>query len=389
MRVLARAARRLATVAAVFCLGSASAGADEDPLARIVGDTIRALMAEHDVPGMAVGIVVRGERRVFAYGVASRADGRKVTADTLFEVGSVSKTFTATLGAYAQARGALALSDMASDRLPALAGTGFDRISLLDLATYAAGGLPLQFPGAVDAPEAMIAFYRGWRPAFPPGARRLYSNPSIGLFGHIAARSLGRPFEAVMPEAIFAPLGLKNTFLRVPAARMADYAWGYVGDGAAVRVRPGMLDAETYGIKTTASDLIRFVAANINGADLDDALRRAIADTHLGHFDVGPMVQGLGWEMIAPPATLERLQAANAREIILEPQPVRRLDPPRPPEPGALFDKTGSTKGFGAYVVFAPSQGVGVALLANRNYPIPARVAAAHRILSALGAVAP
>ena len=246
----------------------------------------------------------------------------------------------------------------------------------------------------VDDSEAMLAFYRGWRPAFPPGERRLYSNTSIGLFGHIAARSLGRPFEAVLPEAIFAPLGLKNTFLRVPAARMGDYAWGYARSGAAVRVTPGPLDAEAYGVKTTASDLIRFVAANIDGADLDgadldDALRRAIADTHLGRYDVGLMTQGLGWETISPPASLERLQAANAREVIFEPQPVRRLDPPRPPEPGAVLDKTGSTNGFGAYVAFAPSQGVGVVLLANRNYPIPARVAAAHRILAALGAAAP
>ncbi|WP_428981285.1 class C beta-lactamase [Methylopila turkensis] len=373
---------------AALLLGGAIASAGEDRLARIVDDAVRPLMAEHDVPGMAVGIAVGGQRRVFSYGVASKADGREVTADTLFEIGSVSKTFTATLGAYAEERGVLALSDMAARRLPALAGTSFDGVSLLDLATYAAGGLPLQVPRGLDSADDVVRFCRSWRPDFPPGERRLYSNVSIGLFGHIVARSLGRPFDGAMPELVFAPLGLTRTYLHVPAARMGDYAMGYARDGSAVRVTPGAFDDEAYGAKTTAADLLRFVAANMDGAELDDGLRRAIEVTHRGRFRVGGMIQGLGWEMVEAPVTLKRLQAANASAMIFDPQPAERLDPPQAPQPGALLGKTGSTNGFGAYAAFVPSRGVGIVLLANRNYPISARIAAAHRILRELGAVA-
>lgn len=183
---------------------------------RVVDAAIKPVMARHRVPGMAIAVTARGERSLFHYGVASKESGQKVTQETLFEIGSLSKTFTAMLAGLAQARGALALSDPASKYLPALAGSSFDAISLLDLATYMAGGLPLQFPDDVTDRDQMIAYFKRWRPAYPPGTRRLYSNPSIGLFGYLAARSLGEPFDDLMERKLFPALGLRRTYVKVP-----------------------------------------------------------------------------------------------------------------------------------------------------------------------------
>ncbi|MGF7473752.1 serine hydrolase, partial [Salmonella enterica subsp. enterica serovar Minnesota] len=63
---------------------------------------------------------------------------------------------------------------------------------------------------------------------------------------------------------------------------------------------------------------------------------------------------------------------------------VSRLAQPRPAQENLLINKTGSTNGFGAYVAFVPAKGIGLVMLANKNYPVPARVKAAHRILTAL-----
>lgn len=135
------------------------------------------------MPGLAVAVAVGDKRYFFNYGIASTESGQKVTEDTIFEISSISKTFTATLASYAEVRGTLSLSDSASKHLPALAGRSFDAISLLDLGTYTAGGLPLQFPDDVTDQDKMIAYYRSWRPAYAAGTYRQYSNPSIGLFG--------------------------------------------------------------------------------------------------------------------------------------------------------------------------------------------------------------
>lgn len=362
----------------------ATEGSSHDPLAPIVSEAIRPVMEEYNVPGLAVAVTIQGQRSYFNYGVASKESGQKVTEDTLFEIGSISKTFTATLASYAQVTGALSFSDKASRYMPALAGSSFDQISLLDLGTYAAGGLPLQFPDGVTDQDTMIAYYRNWRPSYPAGTHRQYSNPSIGLFGHLAARSMGKPFDDLMEQMLFPALGLKRTYIRVPQDRMGDYAYGYSKDGKPIRVAPGIWDSEAYGVKTTSADLIRFAELNMDGSTLDETMQRAVRATHTGYYKVGDMMQGLAWEMFAYPTDLDRLLAGNSVQVSFKTNEVTRFDAPLPPRKDVLINKTGSTNGFGAYVAFVPAKGIGVVMLANKNYPIPARVTATQRILTAL-----
>ncbi|WP_347881186.1 class C beta-lactamase [Pseudomonas sp. GD03985] len=348
-----------------------------------VDAAVQPTMRQYDIPGLAVALHHRGERLYFNYGVASRESGQAVDEHTLFELGSVSKLFTATLGAYAQAEGRLSLADKASEHLPALRSSAFDAISLLDLATYTPGGLPLQFPQAVQSERQMLDWYRAWQPGYPPGSQRLYSNPSIGLFGHLAAASLGEPFDRLLEHRLFPQLGMTESHVRVPAQQMARYAWGY-RENEPVRVQPGPLDAEAYGVKSSAADMLRFVEANLDPAHLPASLRQAIATTHQGHYRVGDMTQGLGWEGYDYPIDLQRLQAGNSSEMALQPHAVERFATPRPAEGDVLLNKTGSTNGFGAYVVVLPARDTGLVILANRNYPNAERVRIALRILAAL-----
>ncbi|MCP1547439.1 MULTISPECIES: class C beta-lactamase [Methylorubrum] len=364
----------------------------DDPSARVaaaVEQAYRPLLKAYDVPGLAVAVTREGHSTVFTFGLADRERQRPVTRDTLFEIGSVSKTFTATLVSYAQGLGRLSLDDAPSRFLPSLRGSALDRISLLDLGTYSAGGLPLQFPDSVTDEAAMIAYFRRWQPSAPPGTQRLYSNPSLGLFGAAAAASMGGDFAGLVETRLFPGLGLTHSFIRVPAAKSEHYAWGYGRDGTPIRVNPGVLDGEAYGVKSSAADMIRFVEANIDPGRLDPPMRQAVQGTHVGYVRTDAMVQGLGWEQLPFPIPLERLQAGNADPVRFEAQPAAPLDPPQVPTGATLFNKTGSTNGFGAYVAFVPAKRIGLVMLANRAFPIRARIAAAHAVLEALAAEAP
>ncbi|MFP6863223.1 class C beta-lactamase [Pseudomonas sp.] len=374
--------RTLPALLAALAFGTAAHA--DDTLQSLVDATIRPVMAEYDIAGMAVAISQNGQAHYFNYGVARLDDQQPVTSDTLFEIGSLSKPLTATLAALAQTTGKLTLMDSAGQHWPELRGSQLEHTSLLNLGTYTAGGLPLQFPDNVTDPASMLTYYRHWQPEHIAGTHRRYSNPSIGLLGYLAARSMGQPFPALMEGTLFPALGMSHSYIQVPAAQMPSYAYGYGKDNQPLRVSPGMLDAEAYGVKTNAKDMLHFVQTNISPADLTPDLQRAIGITHAGYYRVGEMTQGLGWERYPYPISLESLQAGNSPAMALESQPATRLLPPEFEPSDSLFNKTGSTGGFGAYAVFVPSQNLGLVMLANKNYPNAARIKAAYAILSAL-----
>ncbi len=345
---------------------------------------LQPVIAKYGIPGMAVGIVVEGETYVFSYGVASAETRQPVTSNTLFELGSVSKTLTATLTSYAQVSGYLSLSDKTSKYLPSLRDSKFGDVSLLNLGTHTPGGLPLQVPDSIRNNDELLQYFKEWRPTYAPGTYRTYANPSIGTLGLITAKSMGQDFTALMEQRLFPALGMKSSYIDVPAAKIADYAQGYTKEGAPVRMSTGVLSSEAYGIKTTAADMIRFVEANMDLIELDEKLQRAITDTHIGYFVAGEMTQDLIWEQYPYPVALKTLSRGNSSAMIFNATPVTEVMPPQKPRNDVWINKTGSTNGFGAYVAFIPEKRLGIVILANKNFPIDERVAAAYKILTPL-----
>lgn len=362
----------------------APASAKADRATAAVDAAVAEVMREYGIAGMAIGVSRDGEQRFFNYGDASRAPRRAVSSDTLFELGSISKTFTVTLAAYAQATGRLSLTDSPAKWVPELQGSEFARLTLVNLATHTAGGFPLQVPDAVQSMAQLMDYLKAWTPRYAPGTRRTYANPSIGMLGVVAARALGEPYVVAMEQRLFPKLGLRDTYLEVPPGKMPDYAQGYDKQDAPVRVNPGVLADEAYGVKSSARDMLRFVEINLGTTPVDATLQRAIAETHTGYYQLGAMTQDLIWEQYRYPVSVEDLVHGNSAQVAFETLPVKALQPPLAPQQAVWINKTGATNGFGAYVAFVPSRKLGIVILANRNYPNEVRVRLALRVLKAL-----
>lgn len=363
------------------------AKAADDPQASlrgVVDAAVRPVIEKYRIPGMSVGITVAGKSYVFNYGVASTQTRQPVTRDTLFELGSVSKTFTSTLASWAQLTGKLSLSDTTAKYLPSLQGSQFGGVKLVNLGTHTPGGLPLPVPDDIQSNDQLMQYFKAWQPAYAPGTHRTYSNVGIGTLGLITAKSMGQDFDSLMEQRLFPALGMSSTYIKVPAASMGDYAQGYAKDDTPVRMSAGMLSSEAYGIKSSAADMIRFMQANMGLLKLDGTLQRALTDTHTGYFKAAPMTQDLIWEQYPYPVALKTLLEGNSYAMIYHPTPVTPIEPPLRPRKDVWINKTGSTDGFGAYIAFVPEARLGIVILANRNYPNDDRVTAAYKILTSL-----
>lgn len=346
-------------------------------------DSFAPAIAEFDIPGLVVGITFRGKQHFYATGLAAREGEIAASPETIFELGSISKIFTATLAALAEQQGAIDLEAPVSDSLPDLKGSALDDIKLVDLATHVTGGLPLQVPNEVrDMPE-LIDWLADWQPP-QPGARS-YSNVSIGLLGYITAEALGLPYAQAAEDILFPAMGLTSTFVNVPGTEMDRYAYGYDRKtDAAIRVNPGVLADEAYGVKSTVRDMVRLLDLELGRIDADPALSAALERTREGRAETAYYTQDMIWEQYPWPAEITKMEAGNGYDFILSPQPATAIIPPLPPQHDVILNKTGATNGFGGYVALLPGQDLGIVVLANRNYPNEARIRATYDLIEDL-----
>jgi len=364
------------------CLAGES---NEESCRKVVDASVLPLMKKHGIPGMSVGITVGGKSYIFNYGVASRSTKKSITDHSIFEIGSISKTMTATLASLALVEGKFSLADKVSVFLPALSGTEFGDLTLLNLGTHTSGGLPLQLPESVTTNEKLMQYLQSWKPKHKPGTVRNYANPGIGMLGYITAKVLKQSFDELMPTALFKPLGMKESYLQIPDSASEFYAQGYTEKDVPVRMKKAVLASEAYGVRTTASDLLHFLRCNMGDGLADGNLRRAIEGTHTGYFKARAMTQDLIWEQYPLPVSEKDLLDGSSHAMIFESPAVTKITPPEKPRTDVWIHKTGSTAGFAAYAAFIPREKLGLVLLANKTYPIEDRILAARAIFKSLG----
>jgi len=302
------------------------------------------LMQKYAVPGMAIGVLYQGKSYEKYYGVQSLADKKSVNKNTLFELGSVSKLFTATAGSYAQSVSKLSLQDHPGKYLPALKNSEINQVTLLQLATYTTGNLPLQFPDQIETDAQTLKYFQDWKVIFPQ-------------------------------------LQLQHSYVNVPKAQQAQYAFGYDQNNRPIRVNPGPFDAQAYGVKSNLPDLLQFLKLNLNPDQAKASIRPAIEGTHIGYFKMGGMTQALGWETFDYPVSLETLLESNSDRVVMQSNPVEKTLV----KSGArVFHKTGSTNGFGTYLIYIPAEKFGLVMLMNKRIANAERIQAAYEVLNTL-----
>jgi CubicO group peptidase (beta-lactamase class C family) len=225
-------------------------------------------IADRPGGGIVAGVIEPAGRRVVGQGPAA---GPAFDGDTLFEIGSISKVFTALLLADMVERGEVALDDPAEKFLPAgskMPERAGRKITLLDLATHRSGlpRLPDNMAMAdpddpyADYSEAqLLDFLASHQLGRDIGSQYEYSNFGMGLLGYLLARRAGSDYETLLRTRITGPLGMKDTAVMLSAQQLGRFATGH--DMFMRPAKPWTLDllAGAGGVRSTANDMLRFV----------------------------------------------------------------------------------------------------------------------------------
>jgi serine-type D-Ala-D-Ala carboxypeptidase/endopeptidase len=293
--------------------------------------------------GVTIGLINEHGTQTAGYGRVSESNDAVPGADTLFEIGSISKVFTGLILAKMVEDGTVTLADPVQSLLgdSITVPKGEREITLVDLSTHSSGlpRMPTNFapkdpanPYADYTVEQMAQFLAAHKLRRQPGEKYEYSNLAVGLLGHALARKSGMPYEELLTKTICQPLALANTVITLDDAHRARLAAGHDGDGQPVANWDLPTLAGAGAIRSTSADMLTFLSANLGLSP--SPLAAAMRLSHQVQFknpDGAPEV-ALGWH-------------------------VNRN--------GKLLWHNGATAGYHAYAAFRPETKTGVVVLGS------------------------
>lgn len=333
---------------------------DATAVAATVNDAANRFFKENpQAVGLSVGVIKDGQIFTFNYGTAEKGRARTATANTLYPIASITKTFTGVLLARAALEGKVKLDDDVRKYLdgdyPNLEFEGHP-IRLFDLLDHRSG-LPFFIP---DQPETQPDFENNVIP-WPtriakiektytrqdfyadlhkvkldaaPGDKFRYSNAGAMLAGYILERLYGMSYEALLKERIFGPLKMGESTVTMNPAQELKAANGYDEKGNLAPENPNQLHGAG-AIKSSVNDMLKYARWQME--ELDEAVKLS----HQPVLKSGNYAAGLNWQQMS----------SDGRRVIWQ---------------------EGNIVGFNSFCILEPELKIGLVLFANEEDPASA-----------------
>jgi CubicO group peptidase (beta-lactamase class C family) len=256
---------------------------DPDALFQELSAVVTRRMAELQVPGVAVGVIADGKEYTAGFGVTSLDHPLPVDANTLFQIGSTGKTYTATAIMRLVEQGKLDLDAAVRTYLPdfRVADEQVSRdVRLRHLVTHTAGWYGDDFTetgNGDDALEKYVAEMADLPQIAPLGEHFSYNNAAVAFAGRVIEVVTGQPFETALGELVLQPLGLEETFFFPEEIMTKAFAVGHAPpeddpEGAPVVTGPWALPRAMYpagGEISNVSDQLRYARFHLGDGTVD------------------------------------------------------------------------------------------------------------------------
>jgi CubicO group peptidase (beta-lactamase class C family) len=272
-------------------------------------DTVaRLYIQKASTVGLCIGLLKDGQISIYGYGETVKGKGKIPNADNFFEIGSITKTFTATLLAYYVNKGVIKLTDPITKFLPdsVAANPELKSITLLNLSNHTSGLARIPdnlISHATDATnpykdytrELLYQYLKTCKPESKPGEKYAYSNMAVGLLGNILENISRKTFEQMVIDIICKPLGMFSTDQYLNPLLFPRFVQVYNTYGEPTEAWDFDVLAPCGALRSTVNDMLIYAKANLHPGT--DTLSRAIELTHKVTFNKDVKI-GLAWHII-------------------------------------------------------------------------------------------
>lgn len=356
-----------------------------------IDEIFRKYQTDRNIPGLIYGIVIDGElAHVKAFGVSDHSKRTPVTADTVFRIASMTKSFTALAILKLRDEGKLSLEDPVSKWIPEF--SRFEKatadtapIRVRQLLTHGSG-FPEDNPWgdrqlAIDNAKLTKWLEEGVPFSTPPDTAYEYSNYGFGLLGRIVTTASGVPYSRYLKEQILTPLGMTVSTLEPSFAPEAMRAVGYGPKLVIEESLPDGAFGPMGGLLVSARDLAKYVAYQLAAwPPRDDEEKGPVRRSSQREMQQGWRKSVFFANRNSPDAPLRVTSSAYGYGLGVT-QDCRF---------GEMVSHGGGLPGFGSHMSWLPEYGVGVIAMTNLTYAGPsAAVSDAYDALLQTGGLQP
>jgi len=278
------------------------------PTDKKVDSVARYYIQKANTVGLIIGIVDHGKISTYSYGETIKKNGKLPNGDKFFELGSITKTFTATLLAYYVNQGKVKLTDPITKFLPdsVAANPELKLITLQNLSNHTSGlaRIPDNLISHATDPlnpykdytkELLFQYLKTCKLESKPGEKYAYSNLAVGLLGSIL-ESIGKEtFQQMVRDIICKPLGMFNTDQYLNPLSSPRFVQVYNAGGMPTEPWDFDVLAACGALRSTLNDMMLYAKANLHPGT--DELSKAIELTHKITFTKDVKI-GLAWHII-------------------------------------------------------------------------------------------
>jgi CubicO group peptidase (beta-lactamase class C family) len=254
---------------------AASSNLLKTTLDKKIDTAARAYIQKANTVGLSIGIFKNGKIYTYNYGETTKGNNTMPTDNTLFEIGSITKTFTSTLLAYYVNEGKLRLTDPVTNYLPdsVAANPELKQITVEELSNHTSGlvSVPDNLDLKTDSinpyinynKRQLFAYLKTCKLKSTPGEKYSYSNLAVGLLGVILETITGKTYSQMVAEIVTKPLNMHSTVQQITPALKPRFTTVYNGEGNPTPPWQFNVLAPCGALHSTVSDLLLFARANL------------------------------------------------------------------------------------------------------------------------------